>query len=810
VNLLSDVRYGIRTLRASPGFAATAVLTLALGIGATTATFSVSDAMLWKPVPLPHLESLVMLLQRVPGEPNDWNNATPADTDDIVRQSKSLASVSSWQDGMANIGGSGGEAQRVLQALVSANFFDVMGVQPARGRGFQPGEDQPGREREVILSDRFWQRAFGADPSVIGRAILVDDQSYVVTGVMPASFDFPLATEIWTPLALTAAQRGSRANQNLVSTARLKPGHTIELASAELDAIGRRLESLYPNTNHNRRFMFWPITRFLVDGDTRQYVLLLLGAVIFVLLIACVNVANLQFARATGRLREVAIRTALGASRGRVMVQLVTESVLLSLAGAAAGLLVAKWGLNLIRGNMPPEVARYIVGWQDMKLDGRTLAFTAAAAVASGILAGLAPAWQCSRPNLSDALKEGGRGGTVGRARHLLRNVLVAAEIALAVELLVGAGLMVRGFRSQIGSGRQFEPASVLTLRMAITDNKYHEPFRRAAFYRDVEDRVNALPGVQSAAVATAMPYSNHHSSRYITIEGLPVERGDQPLAMYQSVSPKFFSTLHVPLRAGRLPTDGDGADAPLVVVVNERFAQKYWKGQSPLGQRFKLGMPDSKSPWLTVVGVVGNIPHNPYDRDFRHMMFVPYQQAPQLWMDLGVRTAGDPLRLAPAVLSAIRAVDPEVPASDVRTLEKSIHNSAIGLNYVAAMMGVFGVLALALAAVGVYGVMAYLVSEQTHEIGLRMALGSSRGNVLALVFRRGLITTFIGLAAGIPVAYWLATKLVASLIYGVTASDPVTFVGIPATLIATAVLAIYIPARRAMRIDPIVALRYE
>ncbi len=810
MNLWSDIRYGMRTLRASPGFAATAVLTLAFGIGATTATFSVSDAMLWKPVPLPRLESLVMLFQRIPGEPNNWNEVTPADAEDILRQSKSLSIAASWQDGLANLGGSGGQAQRVLQALVSANFFDVMGVQPARGRAFQPGEDQPGREREVILSDRFWQRAFGGDPAVVGRTILVDDQNYVVTGIMPASFDFPLATEIWTPLALTAAQRSSRTSQNLLAAARLKPGHSIEEASAELDAIGRRLEGQYPNTNQNRRFMFWPITQFLVDGDTRQYVMLLMGSVIFVLLIACVNVANLQFARATGRLREVAVRTALGASRGRVIVQLVTESVLLSLAGAAAGLLVAYWSLGLIRGNMPAEVARYIVGWQDMKLDGRTLAFTAAAAVASGILAGLAPAWQCSRPNLTGALKEGGRGGTVGRARHLLRNVLVAAEIALAVVLLVGAGLMVRGFRSLINSGRQFDPASVLTLRMAITDNKYHEPFRRAAFYREVVDRVNALPGVQSAALATAMPYSNHSSRPNITIEGLPAERGDQPWAMNQAVSPKFFSTLHVPLRAGRLINDGDGPDAPLVAVVNERFVQKYWNGQSPLGRRFKLGMADSKNPWLTVVGVVGNIPHSPYDRNFRRMMFLPYQQAPQLWMDLGVRTAGDPLSVAPAVLSAIRAVDPEVPASDVQTLEKSIHNSAIGLNYVAAMMGVFGVLALALAAVGVYGVMAYLVSEQTHEIGVRMALGSPRGNVLAMVFRRGLITTFIGLGAGIPVAYWLATKLVASLIIGVTASDPMTFVGIPLTLIATAVLAIYIPARRAMRIDPIVALRHE
>src|SRR5271157_4549050 len=539
MHLWNDLRYGLRTLRASPGFVLASILTLAFGIGVTTAIFSLTDAVLWKPVHLPQQESLVMLLGRVPRQPNYASFISPPDAGDIAGQSKSLAGVAGWWEGIANIAGSGGEPQRAFNASVGANFFDVVGVQPALGRGFRPGEDQPGREREVILSHGFWQGAFGGDPSVIGRTILVDDQDYVVIGVMPATFDFPLATQIWTPLALTAAQRGSRGSQSLRVIARLKPGHGVEEASAELDAIGRRLARMYPETNENRRFMLWSVGRFLVESDTHQYVLLILGSVVFVLLIACVNVANLQFARATGRWREVAVRAALGASRGRVMAQLVTESALLSLAGATAGLLVAEWGLGLMRDNLPPEIARFILGWQDIRLDGRTLAFTAATAMACGILAGLIPAWQCSRPDLASALKEGGRGGSFGHARHRLRSALVAGEMSLAVVLLVGAGLMVRGFRNQVAAGQQFEPARVLTMRLAVTENKYPEGFQRAVFYREVVDRVSTLPGVQSAAVATAMPYSDYSDDRDIAIEGVPAERGGQTWAMCQSVSAK-------------------------------------------------------------------------------------------------------------------------------------------------------------------------------------------------------------------------------------------------------------------------------
>jgi len=809
MSIWQDIRFGARTLRNAPGFAATAVITLSLGIGATTAIFSVSDAMLWKPIPLPHMDNLVILLQRDNEDPNSWNSTAPADVDDIRRGTTAIDGLASWQFGMANLVGAGGEPERVIQSLVSSNFFDSMGVQPAIGRGFQPGEDQPGREREVILSDRLWKNRFGADPSIIGRMVRFDDQNFQVTGVMPASFDFPLATEVWTPLALTAEQRGSRKFNSLVSLARLKPGRTIGQASAELDAIAARLSAAYPDTHKNRRFMLWPAHRFLVDYETNQYLLMLLGSVIFVLLIACVNVANLQFARATGRLREVAVRTALGAGRWRVIAQLVTESVILSLTGATFGLLLARWGVTLINRGMPPEIERYIVGWSSMSIDGRALGFTLLAAVLAGVLAGIAPAWQCSRPNLTDALKEGGRGGSVSKSRHFLRNALVTIEVALAVILLVGAGLMVRGFRAMVDTGARLEPATMLTLRLAITEHRYHEPHDIAAFYTQVLDRIGHLPGVTSAAAVTAMPYADHSTSRNFTIEGKPVEPGNVPWAMSEVTSASFFQTLHAGLVAGRFLSESDGPDAPKVAVVSKRLVERWFKNESPIGKHVKLGPPDSKEPWLTVVGIVGDLPHDPYERQPRPTLYIPYLQSPALWMDIGVRTAGDPLRVAPSVTAAIRAVDAEEPITEMQTMERAIHNRSIGLNYMAVLMGIFGLVALVLSAVGVYGVMAYLVSEQTREIGIRMALGAPKVNVLQMILRRGMLTTLAGLAIGLPLAFGFS-RLMASLIYGVNATDPVSFLGIPLALVGAAALAVYIPARRAMNIDPIVALRYE
>jgi putative ABC transport system permease protein len=805
----AGLRYALRTLRQSPGFTATAIVTMALGIGATTAIFSLADGMLWKPVPVPHLDTLAMVLQRDPEDPNSFNSVTLGDTADIQAQASSLATLATWNEGLANIVGAGGEPDRVIQYLVSDNFFDVIGVLPAMGRGFRPGENEKGREREVVLSDALWHRRFGADPTIVGRNIRLDDQDYLVTGIAPAKFSFPKAADLWTPYGLTAEARASRKTGGYLAAGRLKPGRTLANFSAELDGIGLRLASQYPDTNRNRRFMTWDGHRFMVGEYNRQYVLMLLGAVLFVLLIACVNLANLQFARATGRLREVAVRTALGASRSRIVMQFVIESILLSFAGALLGLGVAEWSLDLIRGGMPAEIERYIVGWKEIHLDARTMLFTITAALASGLLAGLIPAWQSSRPNLVGALKEGGR-TSAGRGRHRLRGVLVAAEVALAVVLLVGASLMVRGFGTLITAATSTEPATLLTFRLALTDAKYPEGHQRRAFYNDVLTRAAAIPGVKSAVAAAAMPFSDHSSSRTYAIEGRPVDPARVTWAMSQTVTPGFFETLHVPLKAGRLLDRRDGPDAPRVAVISERMAQRYWPNEPlPLGKRLRTGGPDSKAEWITIVGVVGDLVHDTFDRNPRPTLYVPYVQDSRLWLDIALRTSGDPSRYANAVTAAVRAADPEQPVADLRPMQTLIRNNAMGLIYVASLMGVFGVLALVLSCVGVYGVMAYVVQEQTHEIGVRMALGAQREGVLAMVLKRGLTTTAIGLGIGLLLAFGLA-RLMQNLIWGVPATDLVTFTSIPLGLILSAGIAILVPARRATRIDPIVALRYE
>ncbi len=815
MSLWQDLRYGARTLRKAPGFTVTAVVTMALGIGATTATFSVCDAVLWKPLPLPHLDQLVIVLQRVPDDPNDWVSNTPADAADIRRESTSFQDMAFWEGGSANIVGAGGEPERVKGYQVSANFFDVLGVTPARGRAFQPGEDQPGRQHEVVIGDGLWKRRFGADPEILGKLIRLDNDDYTVVGVMPEKSEFPITAELWTPLALDPEETHSRTKRRLEAMGRLKAGRTAAQAAAEIDAIAARLARQYPDTNKNRRFLALPARQFLIGPYTGQYVLMLFGAVLFVLLIACANVANLQFARATGRTREVAVRTALGAGRGRLVAQLLTESVLLSLVGAALGLLVASWGLDLNRAAMPPEVEHHVLGWRDISLDSRALAFTLAAAVLSGILAGLAPAWQGSRTNINEALKEGGRSGATGRGKHRLRAILVAAEIALAVVLLVGAGLMVRGFQTLASSGARYEPATMLTLELEISENKYREGYQQAAFYRQVLERTSAIPGVRSAVAVSSMPYNGQPPWRIFTIEGKPPEPGDLPNGGYQSVSVNYFDTMHIPLLAGRLLSAADGADSrPRVAVISERMARRWWPGEAlPVGRRIQIGVPEEAGRWLTIVGVVGNAPQSVFNREPIATVYVPYVQAPRTGMDIGVRAGPeghpDPMRLAPAVTAAIRSVDPEQPITAMSTLETLRHNEALGIDYMAVWMGVFGLLALALSSIGVYGVMAYLVSEQTHEIGIRMALGAPRENVLGTIFRRGMLTAATGLAAGLAAAYVLA-RLMASLVWGVTATDPATFLGIALALIAAAALAIYIPARRAMHIDPIVALRYE
>ncbi|MGO9256392.1 MAG: ABC transporter permease [Bryobacteraceae bacterium] len=800
-----DLRYGARQLRRSPGFAFTCALTLGLGIGATTAIFSMFDAVLWRPIPLPHLEQLAIVLQQGP-DPHFPVSAAPADVADIARAQTSLTSLASWMLVPASIVDAGGEPLRVEAARVTPNFFQVMGVAPAFGRVFDADSGQPGHDRVVLMSDNLWRRHFAADPAIVGRAIRINNQNYTVAGVMPPGFQFPRAwRDLWMPLALTPADRGSRDKGILESAGRLKPGRTLPQFAAELAAIARELERQHPDSNHGRRFAAWPISRYMGGDYIPVYEAMLMGAALFVLLIACANVANLQFARSMGRWREVAVRAALGAGRRRIVRQLVTESLLLALAAAVLGLIAARFGLAAIKANVPVEMRRYMTGWEDIGLSLRALAVAFAAAAASGILAGLAPAWRCSRPNLIESLKEGGRGGLTRRGSRL-RSLLVAAEMALAVVLLTGAGLMVRSFSLIVAGSASLDPSTMLTLRLRLEETRYPEPAQVAGFYRDVLARVRALPAVTSASIVTALPFSRFATSLPFAIEGQARQPERPPSVMVQSVSTDYFRALHIPLRAGRLIGDTDGPESPRVAIVSERMARRWWPARSPLGQRIRLG---ESGPWITIAGVVGDIVHSVMDSQPRSIVYLPYLQAPVHDMNLGLRVSGDPLRLAPAVTAVLRAVDREQPVDNVATLATLIRQEAFVFAYMAALMGVLGAIALVLAAAGIYGVTAYAVAGQTREIGIRTALGASPRSVLAALFRQGLWTAGAGLAVGMIPALGMA-RLLAFAIWGVRPADPLILGGIPLLLAASAALAIWIPARKALRIDPLAALRCE
>jgi len=809
--LWQDIRYGVRTLRKSPGFTLTAIATLALGIGATTANFSVCDAMLWKPLAVPNLSRLAMVLQRIPDNPNDWLWMSAADTADLRRQQSVFEGVAAWDDALSNLAGNGAAPERVTNYMVTPNFFALVGAQPALGRTFAPEEDQPGH-RVAVLSDALWRRRFAADPAIVGRDIRIDDEDYRVIGVMPKKFVFPMASELWTPLkspTFAADASNARDDRYLTVMGLLKAGRTVRQADVEMATISSRLALEYPDTNKGRSFFSMGAHDYLIGPYTHQYSLMMFVSVLFVLLIACANVANLQFARALGRSREVAVRAALGAGRWRLIAQYLTESLTLSLAGAALGWLIASWDIQAILAGMPAHIAQYIPGWYDIRLDQRTLLFTLLAAVASGLLAGLVPAWQGTRSNLHEALKEGGRSASSGRGRARLRGFLVAAEIALSVVLLVGASLMIRGTGALLNNNQCYEPETLLTMRLSITENRYPKDSQRLAFYRQAIERASAVPGVRAAFAVKGMPCSGHSSGRLFSIENRVPEPGNHPAAQFQVVTPNYFSTMHVPLRQGRFLGTADGPESRRVAVISEHAVRRWWPGEpAPIGKRFRFDS-EGGGEWVTVVGIAADVPDNPFERGPKAVIYVPLEQFPQQHTDFGVRTAGDPNLFASAVVKAIHSVDPEEPIAEVLPFEELAKHQTLGLIYVAVIMGFYGLVALILSAVGVYGVMSYLVSQQTHDIGVRVALGASRPNVLGMVFRRGMVTVVGGMAVGLIAAYAVA-RLLALLIFGVPASDPVTFLGIPLVLVAAAALAIYIPARRATGIDPMVALRYE
>lgn len=806
-----DIRYGVRMLIKHRLTTLVCVVALALGIGANAAIFSLAEAFLLRPVPFEHANRFVVLVDSRPGQNIDMNSVAPATFFEWQSRAHSFAQMGAYQWDALNLTGDG-EPMKVQGFEVTANLFDLLGVHPKLGRGFLPEEEQIGKDQEIILSYGLWNRNFASDPHILGMKIKVYGKPYVVVGVMEKGFDFPKPAEAWVPLSFDVKSRAVRDERSLWAVARLNPGVSLSQATAEMRTITARQAEAYPDIYRGWALRVMPVGEFATGDLTRQFTFLLLGAVGFVLLIACADVANVQFARVTGRHKELAVRTAMGASRTRIIRQLLTESVLLALAGAALGLLFAQWDISLILDHMPPEVARFIAGWNTIRLNAGAFLFTLAIAVASGIISGIAPSWLHSQTNISETLKESGRGASTGPSRHRLRSILVVGEIALALVLLVGAGLLVKGFHALLSVHENYHPESVLTLTLSLPDDRYAQKSARVAFHEQVLQRLSAIPHVESAALATSVPYANGGGVdlNSFTIEGrAPQERGETLTSIVETISPNYFRLMNIGLRDGRPLEDADGAATLPVADISRIFAERYFPGENPIGKKIKIGAADSDSPWMTVVGIVDDVHYSWISKQVLPAIYRSYRQAPPFYTSVLLRTEGDPLSFASAVRSEVASVDPDLPLFDVMPFNKVITNSIVGFAYVATTMAILGVIALLLASVGIYGVMSYSVGERTHEIGVRMAMGATAKDVQRLILGNGLLLTLIGMALGLPLALGLGYAL-SSLLFGVKVADPLVFVALPLLLAGVATIACYLPARRAVRLDPLAALRYE
>ena len=806
-----DIRYGVRMLVKHRLTTIVCVVALALGIGANTAMFSVAEAFLLHPVPFDNSDRIVALVDSRPGQNVDMNSVAPATYFEWQNQAHSFEQMGAYNWDSINLTGDR-EPEKVQGFAVGSNLFDLLGVRPKLGRTFLPEEEQPGKDQEIILSYGLWERRYASDPNILGKKLKVDGKTFEIIGVMGKGFDYPKPAEAWVPLSFDVKSRAARDARSLWVLARLKPDVSIAHAAAEMHTITARQAEAFPDTYKGWNLRVMTIGDFYTGDLTRQYTFLLLGAVGFVLLIACADVANVQFARVTGRQKELAVRTAMGASRNRVIRQLLTESVLLSLAGAALGLVFAMWWVYLIVNHMPPEVARFIAGWNTISLDTNAFLFTLAIAIASGILSGIAPSWLHSQTNISETLKESGRGASTGPSRHRLRSVLVVAEIALALILLVGSGLLVKGFRALIVVHENYRPESVLTLSLDLPEQQYQNKTGRAAFQEQVLQRLAAIPHVQSVALATHVPYANGGGAdmRPFTIEGrAPEARGEAISSIVETISPDYFRLMNIALREGRELKDSDAGTTLPVADIGRSLATRYFPGENPIGKKIKVGKNDANSPWMTIVGIVDDVHYSWINKQELPAIYRTYLQAPQYYTSLVLRTEGDPKSFIPAVRTEIAAVDPDLPLFDVLPFDKVITNSIVGIAYVAAMMAILGLIALVLASLGIYGVMSYSVGERTHEIGVRMAMGASSKDVQRLILGNGMFLTVVGMAIGLPLALGLAYAL-SSLLFGVKVADPFAFLGLPLLLAAVATVACYLPARRAVRLDPITALRYE
>jgi putative ABC transport system permease protein len=796
-NFLKDVRFGLRVLAKQPGFTAVAVATLALGIGANTAIFSVVNGVLLTALPYPAGERLLTAR----------SNMSQPDLDDVLSQARSFESAGGLTTQPLDYAG-GGEPVQVEAGFVTHELFDVLGAVPERGRALAARDNVKGGERVAVLSRGFWQRQLGG-ADITRMTVTLSGQTYAVVGVLPASFASPYGTpDVWIPLRVgNPVAADVRGVHFLRTFFRLKPGVTTEQAQAEMNLVAERLAEAYPEENKGRQIRLLSLHEYTV-GNVRPALLILFGAVGLVLLIACANFASLLLARSAARAQEIAVRTALGARRLRIVRQMLTESVLLSLAGGAAGLVLALWGVDVLRSAGPGSLPRL----QGVGVDWRVLAFTLGVSALTGLVFGLAPAWSASRVNLSETLKEGGRGKSGGASGGRLRAVLVASELALALVLLIGAGLLVKGFRLLRSVEPGFEPRNLLTMRVELPEARYREIPTQIEFRRRVLEELDSLPGTE-AAMVSELPLGGSSLMHNFAVEGRPVAVGDEPELYSRSVGGDYFRVMHIPLRAGRELTPQDGEGSPLVGVVNESFAREYFPNASPVGARVRWVHMEGAPQWITIVGVVGDVKHFGLDQPEASAIYTPYvqsQQAWKRWMFLVVRSdAVDPAALVGAVKARVWSVDPRIPLTKVLTMEEVAAVSVAGRRFQTALLGVFALVALLLAAVGIYGLISYSVGRRTHEIGVRMALGARRRDILGLVVRQGLLLASAGLAAGLAGAFAL-TRLLAGLVYGVSPTDPATYAALSLFLLLVALLACLIPARRATKVDPMEALRYE
>jgi putative ABC transport system permease protein len=801
-NLLKDIRFAIRSLLRRPGFSAIAIITLALGIGANSAMFTTVNAVLLRPLAYPESERIVLIEGVNPTMVITEGAISVPDLADWQSQTTSFEQIAGFISG-GSLLTSGEETERVRGASVTSDFFPLFRTNASLGRTLQPDDMQKGHADVVVLSHGLWQRRFGADQNVIGSKVLIGGGSTTIVGVMPAGFDYPGQSELWVPFPLDPAKE-RRDNRFLGVVTRLKPGVTIPQAQAELNTINQRLAQTYVETNSGWAVKLTDLHERLVGG-MRTSLLVLLGAVAFVLLIACANVANLLLARATARHREIAVRAALGASRWRIMRQLLTESVLLSVIGGGAGLLLGIWLTKLLIKISPPDTPRF----DEIAPDARVFAFTLGVTILTGLLFGLVPALQSSRIDLNERLKEGGRSGSGGGTHNRTRRLMMVSEIALSFMLLVGAGLLIKSFMRLRDVSPGFSAENVLTMRVSLMPAKYPKGEPRVQLLRQGLERLKTLPGVESTGAVLSLPLGGDtfNVDRGYIREGRPETPEEAGNAAYLAATPDYFRTLKIPLVSGRVFSDHDTEQTTKVVVVNETMARQLWPGESPIGRHIHIWR-DEQFP-REIVGVVGDA-KRALDTEAGQQMYVPYAQDSG-WgsMSLVIRTSGEPAAMTAAVRNEIRTLEKGIPVYNVKTMNEALATSVGPRRTPMLLLSAFAAVALLLAMIGIYGVTAYYVTERTQEIGIRMALGAQMGDVMKLVLKGGMTLALVGIGVGLAGAF-LLTRLMTTLLFGVKPTDWATFIAVSVCLLVTALLASYLPARRATKVDPLVALRYE